>query len=157
MRVIGIDPGKSGGLAVIDPTYCSIFAMKKTEREVADWLREAGRHPHRFAYIEKVGAMPGQGVTSMFSFGQSYGFLRGCLISLGIPFEEVTPAKWQREFSLLKKKGETNTQKKNRHKAKAQQLFPGLKITHATADALLIMEWGRRQRCKSETTSPAAS
>ncbi len=81
----------------------------------------------------------------MFSFGRNYGFLRGCLHCLKIPFEEVTPAKWQREFSLLRTdKAETNTAKKNRHKAKAQQLFPDTNVTHAIADALLIAEYGLR-------------
>jgi hypothetical protein len=70
------------------------------------------------------------------------------LIASGVPFEAVTPGKWQKEFGLLAKKGETKTAKKNRHKARAQELFPDLKITHATADALLIAEYGRRVKQK---------
>lgn len=91
------------------------------------------------ALLEKVHAMPGQGVTSMFTFGKGYGFLRGCLSSGGIPFDDVTPQAWQKALGCLTK-GD-----KNVSKAKAQQLFPHLKITHATADALLIGEYLRRR------------
>jgi len=94
-----------------------------------------------------VNAMPGQGVTSMFSFGRSYGFLRGCLVALGIPFDDVTPGKWQKALGLTRaNKDESITSKKNRHKQRAQQLFPHLKITHAIADATLLCEFGRRLR-----------
>jgi hypothetical protein len=144
--VIGIDPGKSGGIAWWRPTaHHAAMKMPATERDLADVMKDLADNDC-FAYIEKVHAMPGQGVTSMFTFGQNYGFLRGCLIAHGIPFEEVTPQKWQKEFGLVfpKKMGLTPTEKKNRHKAKAQQLFPHLKVTHATADALLIAEYGRR-------------
>ena len=142
--IIGIDPGASGGIACMGE---GVDAMKmSTEVDVADELRsvllagkkETGKAP--FAFLEKVHAMPKQGVTSTFAFGQSYGFLRGCLIALGIPFEEVTPQKWQKAMGCLSK-GD-----KNVTKARARQLFPGIKMTHAIADALLIAEYGRRLR-----------
>jgi Holliday junction resolvasome RuvABC endonuclease subunit len=84
--------------------------------------------------------MPRQGVSSTFKFGTSYGFLRGVLVALEVPFEAVTPAKWQRSMSCLTK-GD-----KNVTKARAQELFPEVKVTHAIADALLIAEYGRRIR-----------
>ena len=62
------------------------------------------------------------------------------LIAAGIPFETVTPAKWQGAMGC-RTKGDKNVTKR-----KAQDLFPGVKVTHAIADALLIAEWGRRQR-----------
>ena len=89
--------------------------------------------------------MPKQGVASTFKFGRSYGNLEAFLIAAEIPFERVVPSVWQREFGLISKKGETKTAKKNRHKAKAQELFPSVKVTHAVADALLIAEWHRRR------------
>lgn len=146
---IGIDPGASGGLAVMWTEHEGAWQveaspMLATETDIADWLRswETGH-----ALIEKVSAMPGQGVTSMFKFGQSYGTLRGILTALRIPWEEVRPQKWQAEFSLVfpKSMGLTVTEKKNRHKAKAQQLFPSVKVTHAVADALLLASFCQRK------------
>jgi len=83
--------------------------------------------------------MPGQGVASSFKFGQGYGSLEMALTAAGIPFERVTPQKWQKALGCLTK-GQKNVSKR-----KAQELFPTMKVTHATADALLIAEWGRRQ------------
>jgi hypothetical protein len=101
-----------------------------------------------FALIEGVhsGSFAGreQGVKSAFTFGQNYGHLIMALIAAGIPFERVTPRKWQGEFGLLKKPGETDTQKKNRHKQRAAELFPTFRMTHAIADACLIAEYCRR-------------
>lgn len=145
MRVLGIDPGKSGGMAILPKDGVSGVNTAKlsvTEAEIAYFMKFAQREAQvDFAMIERVHAMPKQGVSSTFSFGQSYGFLRGCLISLGIPFEEVTPGKWQRSMGCLSK-GD-----KNVTKARAQQLFPRVKVTHAIADALLIAEYCRRVRC----------
>jgi len=84
----------------------------------------------------------------MFTFGQNYGFVRGVLVALEIPFEEVLPQKWQATFSLKRTdKSESDTAKKNRHKAKAQNLFPGARCTHSVSDAILIAEYGRRLKC----------
>jgi len=142
MLIIGIDPGVSGAIAVLDskgelaPKW---HKLSETECDAGNFLWED--YPKEtFAYIERVHAMPKQGVSSVFKFGQSYGFLRGLLIGLGIPFEEVTPQKWQKAMGCMSK-GD-----KNVTKAKAQQLFPGVKVTHAIADALLIAEYGRRIR-----------
>lgn len=81
-----------------------------------------------------------QGATGTFTFGRGYGFLRGCLVTIGIPFEEVAPQTWQKHLDC--KTGGN----KNVSKGRAQQLFPHLKITHKIADALLIAEYGRRIR-----------
>jgi crossover junction endodeoxyribonuclease RuvC len=152
---IGIDPGNSGSIAVIDDSTGTVDFMKckETESDLFRFLSDeicdcpATLNMFGFALIERVSSMPGQGVSSTFKFGQSYGFLRGILIASGIPFEEVTPQKWQKVFGLIRKsKAESNTDKKNRHKAKAQQLFPSVKITHANADALLIAEYCRRTK-----------
>jgi len=134
---IGIDPGKSGGIAVLDPqgTPLATTKMLETERDLWAWLQQ---FDDARATIELVHAMPKQGVTSTFTFGRSYGFLRGLLVALTIPFEEVRPQRWQKEL------GCTSKGDKNVTKQKAQQLWPELRVTHAIADALLIAEYGRR-------------
>lgn len=139
MILIGIDPGQSGGIAIIQNNVVSICKMPDTEHDISAIFRTLAHSSGIKALIEKVHAMPGQGVTSMFTFGRNYGFLRGCLSSLGIPFDEINPHKWQQTLGCLTK-GD-----KNVSKAKAQQLFPWLKITHAVADAVLICEYLRRK------------
>jgi len=149
---IGIDPGGSGAVAWIKGVGHWAYTLKNTERDIADtfWnLAAAIEREGGSALIERVGAFPGQGVTSCFSFGQNYGFLRGLLIAYKIPFETVLPRAWQATFGLLRRdKTETKTEKKRRHKARAQELFTSLKITNANADALLIAEWLRRKEGK---------
>jgi Holliday junction resolvasome RuvABC endonuclease subunit len=118
--------------------------MPATMRDILTALEE---HSARsYAVIEKVHAMPAQGVSSTFKFGTSYGALLMALTAAYIPFEMVTPQKWQRELGVLSRKGMTKTQHKNQLKAKAQELFPDLKVTLATADALLLAEYCRRLR-----------
>lgn len=160
MRIIGIDPGKSGGIAVLDVLKDGFQiatpmanSMPDTERDCYDLLKQrVDEHCERsiVAVIEKVHAMPKQGVTSMFTFGQNYGFLRGCVIALKIPLVTVTPAAWQKALGLNGKFASPKD-RKNAHKARAQELFPSVgRITHATADALLIAESHRRMGLKME-------
>jgi crossover junction endodeoxyribonuclease RuvC len=148
MILIGIDPGLSGGIACLLENGAGIVGpMPKTERDIEMALSKSG--PCK-ALIEKVHSFPDQGVSSTFKFGMNYGFLRGCLTALKVPFDQVTPRKWQGEFGLVfpKAMNLTITEKKNRHKELAQQLFPHFKVTHATADALLIAEYLRRREMK---------
>ena len=84
--------------------------------------------------------MPKQGVASSFKFGVSYGLLRMALIASGIPWEEITPNQWQKALGCLSR-GDKNTTK-----ARSQQLFPRIKVTHAVADALLLAEFCRRKK-----------
>jgi len=144
-RVIGIDPGKSGGIAVVWSGGATAMKMPTTEKDL--WQMIEGLAPLAcFTVIERVHSMPEQGVRSVFTFGWGYGGLRMALVAADIPFEEVLPTAWQRTFGLAlgKKVKESHVQKKNRHKAKAQQLFPHVKVTHSVADALLIAEYGWR-------------
>lgn len=136
--IIGIDPGKSGGIAVIKDGQAWADKMPETEKDLWDYFDSLLYDG--FAFIEKVHAMPKQGVTSTFSFGQNFGMLIMALTAASIPFELVTPQKWQKELGCLSH-GDKNVTKR-----KAQQLFPTLTITHATADCLLIAEYGRRLR-----------
>jgi crossover junction endodeoxyribonuclease RuvC len=144
MLFMGIDPGMSGGIGVIDivDNQPDAYAMPETEADTSYLFAELKRHVV-FCLIEKVHSMPKQGVASSFKFGVNYGFLRGMLIGHGIPFGEVSPQKWQKAMECL------THGDKNISKARAQQLFPSLKITHATADALLIAEYCRRTRANS--------
>lgn len=138
---IGIDPGASGGIAWIDERgRMCVEKMPDTLRDIWDLLAQF----HSFqsapvckAYLEQVHSMPGQGVASSFKFGQGYGGLEMALIAAGIPFERVTPQKWQKALGCL------TGGDKNVSKRRAQELFPSIKFTHATADAALIAEYGR--------------
>ena len=96
--------------------------------------------------VEHVSAMPGQGVTSCFSFGQNFGFILGLLSAYDIPYELVRPQKWKRLFSC--------TSDKNTSIAVAQRLFPGvdlrrtprcLKPHDGVCEALLLAEYCRRK------------
>lgn len=153
---IGIDPGSSGGLACLAGRSTISGTMPETEADIYEWILSLKAPPwhdsERFAVIEKVGGfiqgVPAPG-SAMFKFGVSYGGLRMALIACGIPFEEVTPQKWQKALGISPRDNKGNESKsafKNRLKAKAQQLFPGEKITLAVADALLIAEYCRRVR-----------
>ena len=145
MIFLGLDPGQSGALAVLWPDgRAAAYPWPATERDVYDLLHEhAGVGQLGIcAAIEDVHSFPGQGVSSTFKFGRHYGMLRAFLISLGIVFEAAQPHVWQRAFGFPRKACGA-TAKKNAHKARAQELFPACKVTHATADALLIAEWLR--------------
>jgi len=109
-----------------------------TDYDIADWFDDY-RHFVDVAYMEKVHSMPKQGNVSSFTFGERYGFLRGLMTGLRIRYEYVTPQKWQKTLGCL------THGDKNISKAAAQRLWPKLKWTHATADAALIAEYGRRK------------
>lgn len=147
---IGIDPGASGGIAFIpdnNPAKAWAIKMPETLADLWDELNpNVGRNgdemfggfTHVHCCLEKVHSMPGQGVASSFKFGQGFGHLEMALTAAKIPFTYVTPQKWQKELGCLTK-GD-----KNVSKARAQQLFPHIKMTHAIADSLLIAEYCRR-------------
>jgi len=151
--IIGIDPGKNGGIVLLENSgyVASIGNFKlMTEMDVANWFNEELLQPYNallpkdsvFAYLEKVHAIQPAGKVPNFKLGESFGMIKGILTALKIPFELVTPQKWQQAMGCMSK-GD-----KNITKAKAQQLFPDIKITHNIADALLIAEYGRRTRTK---------
>lgn len=138
MIFMGIDPGKSGGIARIHGDGVFWCKLDATEGDIIGWLRTYDLDGC-YAVIERVSSSPQMGVTSAFTFGRSYGFLRGCLAALSIPYVEVTPAKWQRAMGCL------SGGDKNVTKQKAQQLYPDVKITHANADALLLATYCRQK------------
>lgn len=149
MTIIGIDPGKSGGIAWIGDNGPCVEKMPETLTDLWDLiLTDIAISEKRYcidpakdcikAYIEVVHSSPQMGVKSAFTFGNSYGHLEMALTAARIPFERVRPQQWQKTMGCLTK-GDKNVSKR-----KAQELFPSMKITHATADALLIAEYGRR-------------
>lgn len=144
MLYLGIDPGANGGAALITDAQQVVSVLKfkgATERDIAEWFRweaavSSSTTPR--AVIERVHSMPKQGVSSTFKFGTSYGFLRGMLVAFMLPFEAVAPGVWQRKLGCL------SGGDKNKTKAKAQELFPHERWTHATSDAVLLAEFCRR-------------
>jgi hypothetical protein len=165
--VIGIDPGKQGAIvllgipgsagAIVSDT--PVIPAKKgvTYDEpamVAILKMFDADYPGSLVCIEKVHAMPKQGVTSMFSMGEGYGLWRGMVVALGMRLLLVTPQAWMKE--VLAGYG---TKDKNASYTVASRLFPmaplkGPKggIKDGRADALCIAEYGRRQLFGSATT-----
>ena len=154
MRHIGIDPGLSGAIAVLTDDSLQIHDMPvmtvdrngKAKRQVsANELAEllnlyAGKDCH--VYVERVSAMAGQGVTSVFSFGRSFGMIEGILAALKMPVTFVAPATWV--------KGVARGPGKDASRARAMELFKGCEHLFARvkddgrADAALIAHWGRK-------------
>ena len=148
---LGIDPGSASGcLAVLDARGGVVEVLRVKQATDADIVTFLGRHHLRieFAVQEKVGAMPKQGVSSTFKFGENFGLVRGMLMMACIPFEQHTPQRWQRSMAIPKRDTakETPSQFKHRLKEVAQQLFPNERVLNDTADGLLIAEYCRRWR-----------
>ena len=153
--VIGIDPGAKGGIAVLDDSgaVASVVKMPETPQDILSYLRDVQQRSDVFGdvvtcYMEAVGfGMPGQSSSATAKFARHCGHLEMALLALGIPTNTVTPQKWEKTYQLGKSSGYSKSEWKNKLKAKAQQLFPrlGNKITLATADCLLIAEYGRKK------------
>lgn len=141
---IGIDPGKKGGIAVISgdyPDHYHTFPFSSEKlREIAEAFSADSK-----AVVEDVHAMPGQGVTSMFTFGKGFGYIIGVLEANSFPYQLVSPQRWKKEFSLSGDKASSIEV--------CKRLFPNanLKATErckkdhdGMAEALLIAEYARR-------------
>lgn len=143
-------------MAVLGGGVLVATSMPATEKDVLDWLLE---HTDNLdlsciASLEYVRSSPQMGVASAFTFGWGYGGLRMALLALGIPFNEVRPRAWQQQLGIPKRgKSEDNTHWKNRLKIRAQELFPTVKVTLATADALLLAEYCRRTYTRTEASA----
>lgn len=145
ITIIGIDPGKQGGIAILTPdkVITTLTLERATEQDIARFLKD--RSPG-IAYLERVSSSPQQGVVSAFTFGASFGALRMAVIANELRLEPVLPRKWQTAIRVRKIGGgfgKNDTEKKRATKARAQELFPQLNITNAISDALLLMEFGR--------------
>ena len=148
MVSIGIDVGKKGGYAVIrdDDNYETHLWDDKDFIEVMWDIAQTTEFDERIiACVEKVGAMPHQGVTSSFNFGKSAGFVEGVLNALGIPYQLIPPQRWKKEFTL--------NSDKQRSVEVCERLFPNASLlptarckvkSDGMAEALLMAEYARR-------------
>jgi len=145
--VMGYDPGVTGGLAVVfsDPYWNKAlpFNRSMTETDILEIVKSQINllpfQNSRICYVEKVGFIKGDGGKGAFTFGGIYKLVRGMLLMANVKLISVPPMVWQSAMGCL------TGGNKNVSKRKAIELFPRLKITHATADALLIAEYGRRR------------
>lgn len=150
MKVMSIDPGLSGAMAVfdgetlidiVDTPVHSLVRNNKTKRQISGSGLAAIFRDCKPAHVivEKVSAMPGQGVTSMFSFGRSFGLIEGILAAFEIPATYVTPSVWT--------KGIGRGVGKDASRARACELYPSHQKSFARvkddgrADAVLIGAW----------------
>ena len=151
MLIIGIDPGISGSICFFeDGKILDVIEMpvmtegKKNKKQVNgaqiynEFLKRINKKDDEIrVVIEQVSAMPGQGVTSMFNFGQSYGILKGICSAMQLPLFFVRPAKWKKYFNLI------NSQK-DASRTRAIEIFPyfstqlSKKKDSNKADAILI-------------------
>lgn len=140
---LGADPGASGGLAVLneDGTIYRHDKAPVTDADLLALLHAITEDGTRrvVGTVEYVSAIPKMGVVSAFSFGKGYGGLLMALCAANVPYDIVTPPVWQKAMQC-RSHGDKNITKR-----RAQQLWPGAKITHATADALLMAEYTRRR------------
>ena len=162
MRIIGIDPGLSGAIAILeDDKIKEIFDMpvmaegKKNKRQLNNALLvklikdNIKNYEDTVIVVEKVNAMPGQGVTSMFNFGQTFGAIKGISAALGLPIFFVRPAKWKKHFELI-------NSSKDASRTKAIEMFPSIseqlskKKDVNKSDALLIARYYSETRFKRE-------
>lgn len=143
---IGVDPGKSGAMAIIHALgNVEVIPFDAVNYSLALARVSSGAYPVTCC-VEKVSAMPGQGVVSMFNFGHNLGVIEGLLRGYGIPYQLVPPQTWKREFSL--------SSDKNKSIEVCQKLFPKVSLlatersrkpSDGIAEAILIAEYARRK------------
>ncbi len=153
MIIFGIDPGVSGAISILEnKKVIQVFDMptmidgKKNEKQVngsqlANIIKEKLKEgKEMIVVVEHVNAMPGQGVTSMFNFGQSFGVVKGVCAALNLPIYFVRPSKWKKYFNLIK----TN---KDASRTKVIEAYPEIsnelsrKKDSNKADAILIARY----------------
>jgi hypothetical protein len=156
---IGIDPGGSSGCVCIlyvddEGLYKKhefLEFKKLTLKQIIDRVMSTGKLSRNmkfpiFAQVEKVSAMPGQGISSTFKFGMNYGNIISMLLCAGLPFEEKTPSQWMKIAHLQKLSNEDKKQHKNRRRHRAESLYPQIKISNANQfDALLLSHYALMQ------------
>ena len=143
--IVAFDPGKSGGAAILHPNGGIELASFKTESEYVSLIE--GFLPGAYeAVIEDVPAFVSVATSnaSSFKLGYNFGFIVGMCRSLGFATHLVRPKEWQKGLSGLKPKM-GYTDRKRMLKDNAIRLYPEFKITNATADAVLIMNYWRNR------------
>jgi len=159
MRIIGIDPGLSGGIAILDDLKVFDFfdmpimsegKKNKNQLNSAQLVNIIKKHivsANTFVIVEQVSAMPGQGVTSMFNFGQTFGSIKGICAALNLPIFYVRPAKWKKHFELI-------NSSKDASRTKVIEMYPSIsdRLTRKKdvnkADAILIARYFRDCRAQ---------
>ena len=162
MLIIGIDPGISGSICFLeDGIIKDVIEMptmtegKKNKRQVngPQIFNEISQRINRIdkknikVVIEQVSAMPGQGVTSMFNFGQSFGAIKGICAALQLPIYFVRPSKWKKHFDLI-------NSSKDASRTKVIEMYPSIssrlskKKDVNKADAILIARYFRDCRAQ---------
>ena len=162
MKVIGIDPGLSGAIAILENNkVLNIFDIpvmsegKKNKRHLNSALLVSLLKENIFkneevsVVVEQVNAMPGQGVTSMFNFGQTFGAIKGICAALNLPIFFVRPSKWKKHFELI-------NSSKDSSRTKAIEMYPKLSNQLAKkkdvnkSDAILIARYFSETRLTDE-------
>ena len=159
MRIIGIDPGLSGAIAVFDNNkVLKIYDMpvmaegKKNKRQLnsaqlVNIIKENIKNYEEInVVVEQVNAMPGQGVTSMFNFGQTFGAIKGVCAALNLPIFFIRPSKWKKYFELI-------NSSKDSSRTKAIEMYPSIanqlsKKDVNKSDAILIARFFSDTRLK---------
>ena len=150
MIIIGIDPGINGAISIIENKKIievydtpTMIDGKKNKRQINGaqvtniFKERLNAEKEVVVVVEHVNAMPGQGVTSMFNFGQSFGVIKGICAALNLPIYFVRPSKWKKHFNLIK----TN---KDASRTKVIEVYPEIssklhrKKDSNRADAILI-------------------
>ena len=148
--IIGIDPGKNGGAALIQihkqVENISVFRCPPTPDGMVEELSSripmnAERH-NTFCFMEHVHAFPGQGVVSTFSFGQNLGQWEGVVASQDIDVEYVNPRKWMDIYNTPTKL--TRRMRKRYLREQAEIIYPNVKMTFNISDAILIANYGKQ-------------
>ena len=153
MMIFGIDPGVSGAISILeDKKIIEVYDMptmidgKKNKKQVngsqvANIFKEKIDSKREISVVvEHVNAMPGQGVTSMFNFGQSFGVIKGVCSALSLPIHFIRPTKWKKHFNLI------NTNK-DASRTKVIEIYPEIssklsrKKDSNKADAILIARY----------------
>jgi crossover junction endodeoxyribonuclease RuvC len=155
--ILAVDPGLRGGLAIRTGATGVIYEPMPVcggEIDLAEltrWVR-ANRDSIETALVEKVSAMPKQGVSSTFKFGDGYGSVKGVLSALGIPFELITPQRWMK---VMHAGVSPDLGSKARSQLAFSRIFPGLDLRasprcrkphEGMVEAVLLAEYGMRQR-----------
>ena len=160
MKIIGIDPGLSGAIAILENNkVLNIFDIpvmsegKKNKRQLnsalmVNLLKEnINKEEEVVVVVEQVNAMPGQGVTSMFNFGQTFGAIKGICAALDLPIFLVRPSKWKKHFDLI-------NSSKDSSRTKVIEMYPSLssqlskKKDVNKSDAILIARFFNETRFK---------
>ena len=149
--ILGIDPGLDGGIAIINGSEIELLETIPTEKKTGFIKRQVDAqklsnilrvYPISVCYLERVASRPGQGVGSVFSFGDTYGAIRGVLGALNIPTYTVAPQTWKKELKISSKDDSLKAIK---------ELYPLLKMRkkdHNIAEALLLALYGKNEREK---------